>query len=208
MSSVGKKFTTGILKSAERAAIAASQLIGGGDKEGADQLAVDAMRTALNEIEFDGRIVIGEGERDEAPMLYIGEKVGTGNGDAVDIALDPLEGTNFAANNLPGALSVIAIAAPPTVDTEVILHVVVAPASVTELILTVPYEGVVPDAVAFNEIATIIPGTNQSTDAPPTVSKLISIVPPSATRFTVPPPACKKLLSVIAIFVLSSKNRN
>ena len=109
MSNIGKKFTTGILKSAEMAAIAASQLIGGGDKEGADQLAVDAMRTALNEIEFDGRIVIGEGERDEAPMLYIGEKVGTGNGDAVDIALDPLEGTNFVANNEPDALSVLAV---------------------------------------------------------------------------------------------------
>jgi fructose-1,6-bisphosphatase II / sedoheptulose-1,7-bisphosphatase len=110
MSSIGKKFTTGILKSAEMAAIAASQLIGGGDKEGADQLAVDAMRTALNEIEFDGRIVIGEGERDEAPMLYIGEKVGTGNGDAVDIALDPLEGTTITSKGMPNSLAVIAAA--------------------------------------------------------------------------------------------------
>jgi len=110
MSSIGKKFTTGILKSAEMAAIAASQLIGGGDKEGADQLAVDAMRTALNEIEFDGRIVIGEGERYEAPMLYIGEKVGTGNGDAVDIALDPLEGTTITSKGMPNSLAVIAAA--------------------------------------------------------------------------------------------------
>ena len=110
MSNVGKKFSTGILKSAEMAAIAASQLIGGGDKEGADQLAVDAMRTALNEIEFDGRIVIGEGERDEAPMLYIGEKVGTGKGDAVDIALDPLEGTTITSKGMPNSLAVIAAA--------------------------------------------------------------------------------------------------
>ena len=100
MSNIGKKYSTGILKAAEMAAIAASSLIGAGDKEGADQLAVDAMRTALNEIDFDGRIVIGEGERDEAPMLYIGEKVGTTNGPEIDIAVDPLEGTNFAANNL------------------------------------------------------------------------------------------------------------
>ena len=81
MSNIGKKYSTGILRSAEMAAISCSKLIGAGDKEGADQLAVDAMRSALNEIDFNGRIVIGEGERDEAPMLYIGEKVGTGNGD-------------------------------------------------------------------------------------------------------------------------------
>lgn len=109
MSNVGKKFSTGILKSAEMAAIAASQLIGGGDKEGADQLAVDAMRTALNEIEFDGRIVIGEGERDEAPMLFIGEKVGQG-GPKVDIALDPLEGTTITAKGGENAMAVIALA--------------------------------------------------------------------------------------------------
>ena len=110
MSGIGKKYTTGILKSAEMAAIACSKLIGGGDKEGADQLAVDAMRTALNEIDFDGRIVIGEGERDEAPMLYIGEKVGSGLGDGVDIALDPLEGTTITSKGMPNSLSVIAAA--------------------------------------------------------------------------------------------------
>ena len=110
MSNIGKKYSTGILKAAEMAAIAASSLIGAGDKEGADQLAVDAMRTALNEIDFDGRIVIGEGERDEAPMLYIGEKVGSGNGDAVDIALDPLEGTTITSKGMPNSLAVIAAA--------------------------------------------------------------------------------------------------
>ena len=110
MSGVGKKYSSGILKSAEMAAIAASKLIGAGDKEGADQLAVDAMRTGLNEIDFKGRIVIGEGERDEAPMLYIGEEVGTGNGDAVDIALDPLEGTTITSKGMPNSLAVIAAA--------------------------------------------------------------------------------------------------
>ena len=110
MSGVGKKYSSGILKSAEMAAIAASKLIGAGDKEGADQLAVDAMRTGLNEIDFKGRIVIGEGERDEAPMLYIGEEVGTGNGDAIDIALDPLEGTTITSKGMPNSLAVIAAA--------------------------------------------------------------------------------------------------
>ena len=79
------------------------------DKIRADKAAVDTMRTELNKIDMKGQIVIGEGELDEAPMLYIGEKLGTNNGPALDIAVDPLEGTNFAANNLPGALSVIAI---------------------------------------------------------------------------------------------------
>ena len=77
------------------AAIAASHLAGRGDEKAADQAAVDAMRTALNAMPMKGRIVIGEGERDEAPMLYIGEEVGTGSGDAIDIALDPLEGTTL-----------------------------------------------------------------------------------------------------------------
>ena len=110
MSNIGKKYSTGILRSAEMAAISCSKLIGAGDKEGADQLAVDAMRSALNEIDFNGRIVIGEGERDEAPMLYIGEKVGTGNGDEVDIALDPLEGTSITSKGMPNSLAVIAAA--------------------------------------------------------------------------------------------------
>ena len=92
------------------AAYASFHMVGKKDKIAADKAAVDAMRNELNKIEMNGQIVIGEGELDEAPMLYIGEKLGTGNGLSLDIAVDPLEGTNFAANNLPGALSVIAVA--------------------------------------------------------------------------------------------------
>ncbi len=91
----------------EIAAIAAWSLVGRGDERAADQAAVDAMRTALNDLEIDGEIVIGEGERDEAPMLYIGEKVGRG-GPAMDIALDPLEGTTLTAKAMPNALTVMA----------------------------------------------------------------------------------------------------
>jgi fructose-1,6-bisphosphatase II / sedoheptulose-1,7-bisphosphatase len=91
----------------EIAAIAAWKLVGRGDEKAADQAAVDAMRTALNDLEIDGEIVIGEGERDEAPMLYIGEKVGKG-GPAVDIALDPLEGTTLTAKAMANALAVMA----------------------------------------------------------------------------------------------------
>ena len=94
----------------EAAAIAASHLVGRGDEKAADQAAVDAMRKALNTIEFDGTVVIGEGERDEAPMLYIGEQVGTGNGPKVDIALDPLEGTTLTAKAMQDALAVVATA--------------------------------------------------------------------------------------------------
>jgi fructose-1,6-bisphosphatase II / sedoheptulose-1,7-bisphosphatase len=94
----------------EAAAIAAAKLAGRGDEKAADQVAVDAMRTALNLLEIDGRIVIGEGERDEAPMLYIGEKVGSGKGPRVDIALDPLEGTTLTAKAMANALAVMAFA--------------------------------------------------------------------------------------------------
>ncbi|MEM9705803.1 MAG: class II fructose-bisphosphatase [Pseudomonadota bacterium] len=94
----------------EAAAIAASTMIGRGDKEGADQAAVTALRTAFNQLEMDGVVVIGEGERDEAPMLYIGEKVGTGRGPKIDIALDPLEGTTLTAKAMANALSVVAMA--------------------------------------------------------------------------------------------------
>jgi fructose-1,6-bisphosphatase II / sedoheptulose-1,7-bisphosphatase len=93
-----------------RAAYASFHMVGKKDKIAADKAAVDAMRNELNKINMNGQIVIGEGELDEAPMLYIGEKLGTGDGPSLDIAVDPLEGTNFAANNLPGALSVIAVA--------------------------------------------------------------------------------------------------
>ena len=94
----------------EAAAIAASRLIGRGDEKAADAAAVEAMRAALNELDFEGTIVIGEGERDEAPMLFIGEKVGKGLGPKIDIALDPLEGTTITAKAGPNALAVLAIA--------------------------------------------------------------------------------------------------
>ena len=94
----------------EFAALAASRLMGRGDEKAADQAAVDAMRRALNSLDIDGKVVIGEGERDEAPMLYIGEKVGTGNGPKIDIALDPLEGTTITAKGGSNALAVMAMA--------------------------------------------------------------------------------------------------
>ena len=94
----------------EAAAVAAARLIGRGNEKDADQAAVDAMRTALNALEMAGTVVIGEGERDEAPMLYIGERVGTGKGQKIDIALDPLEGTTITAKGAPNALAVIAFA--------------------------------------------------------------------------------------------------
>src|SRR5580692_11853202 len=94
----------------EAAALSASRLMGRGDEKAADQAAVDAMREALNSLSIDGTVVIGEGERDEAPMLYIGEKVGLGDGPAIDIALDPLEGTTITAVGGPNALAVIAMA--------------------------------------------------------------------------------------------------
>ena len=97
MTVISTQYASGIVAATEKAAIASSKLIGLGDEKAADQVAVDAMRTALNAIDFDGRIVIGEGERDEAPMLYIGEEVGTGKNHEVDIALDPLEGTTITA---------------------------------------------------------------------------------------------------------------
>ncbi len=94
----------------EAAAIACLPMVGRGDEKAADAAAVEAMRAALNELDMDGTVVIGEGERDEAPMLFIGEKVGTGNGPAIDIALDPLEGTTICATAGPNSLAVLAIA--------------------------------------------------------------------------------------------------
>jgi len=108
--SIDKKFIDQIIRVSSKAAYASFHMVGKKDKIAADKAAVDAMRNELNKIDMNGQIVIGEGELDEAPMLYIGEKLGTGNGPNLDIAVDPLEGTNFAANNLPGALSVIAVA--------------------------------------------------------------------------------------------------
>ncbi len=94
----------------EAAALAASRLMGRGDEKAADQAAVDAMRQALNVLDIDGTVVIGEGERDEAPMLFIGERVGTGKGQKVDIALDPLEGTTITARGGPNAIACLAMA--------------------------------------------------------------------------------------------------
>ena len=106
---IDKKFIDQLVKVTSKAALASSYLVGKKNKIAADKAAVDSMRSNLNNLDIQGEIVIGEGELDEAPMLYIGEKLGTSKGPEFDIAVDPLEGTNFAAHNLPGALSVIAI---------------------------------------------------------------------------------------------------
>ena len=107
---IDKKFIQQFINVSSKAALASSYLVGKKDKIAADQAAVDSMRTELNKIDMHGQVVIGEGSLDEAPMLYTGELLGNKKGPNFDIAVDPLEGTNFAANNLPGAISVIAIA--------------------------------------------------------------------------------------------------
>ncbi len=104
-----RMLSLGLARVAEQAAIASAALIGNGDEKAADQAAVNAMREQLNLLDIAGVVVIGEGERDEAPMLFIGEEVGTGNGPGVDIALDPLEGTTLTAKDMPNALTVIAM---------------------------------------------------------------------------------------------------
>ena len=104
-----RNLSLGLARVSEAAAIACTALIGRGDEKAADQAAVDAMRTQLNKLDIAGVVVIGEGERGEAPMLYIGEEVGTGTGPGVDIALDPLEGTTLTAKDMPNALAVIAM---------------------------------------------------------------------------------------------------
>ncbi len=107
---LSRMLTLEVTRVTESAAILSSLLAGRGDEKAADQAAVDAMRTELNKLDIDGTIVIGEGERDEAPMLYIGEKVGTGKGPKVDIALDPLEGTTLCAKAMANSLAVLAMA--------------------------------------------------------------------------------------------------
>src|SRR3954462_12438889 len=107
--SMDRNLALELVRVTEAAALSASLLMGRGDEKAADQAAVDAMREALNSLNIDGTVVIGEGERDEAPMLYIGEKVGAG-GPKVDIALDPLEGTTITAKGGHNALAVIAMA--------------------------------------------------------------------------------------------------
>ena len=107
---IDQKFIDQFINVTSKAALASYHLVGKKNKIAADKAAVDKMRTELNKIDMEGEVVIGEGELDEAPMLFIGEKLGTKKGPKLDIAVDPLEGTNFVANNLPGALSVISVA--------------------------------------------------------------------------------------------------
>ena len=107
---IDKKYIDQFINISSKAALASSYLVGKKDKVAADQAAVDSMRSELNKIDMNGQVVIGEGSLDEAPMLFTGEFLGNKKGPSFDIAVDPLEGTNFAANNLPGAISVIAIA--------------------------------------------------------------------------------------------------
>ena len=107
--SINRSYLEKFIKATEQAAVGAYPHIGKGDKIAADQGSVDLMRKELNTIDMDGEVVIGEGEMDEAPMLYIGEKVGTKKGQTLDIALDPLEGTNFVAKNLPNSFSMLAV---------------------------------------------------------------------------------------------------
>ena len=107
---IDKKYVDQFIKVTEKAALASSYLIGKKDKIAADKAAVDSMRTELNKINMCGEVVIGEGALDEAPLLYTGEKLGTKDGPSFDIAVDPVEGTNFVANNLPGGIAVMAIA--------------------------------------------------------------------------------------------------
>ncbi len=105
-----RMLSLGLARVSEAAAMASAKLVGRGDEKAADQAAVNAMRDQLNMLDIKGVVVIGEGERDEAPMLFIGEEVGNGDGPAVDIALDPLEGTTLTAKDMPNALTVIAMA--------------------------------------------------------------------------------------------------
>ena len=107
---IDKKFIAKFIKVSTKAALASSYMVGKKDKNAADQAAVDSMRSELNKIDMKAEVVIGEGLLDEAPMLYTGEILGTNNGPSFDIAVDPVEGTNFVANNLPGGIAVLAIA--------------------------------------------------------------------------------------------------
>src|SRR5207302_9402756 len=98
-----------LVRATEAAAMAAGRHMGRGDKEAVDQAAVDAMRLVLQTVDMDGIVVIGEGEKDEAPMLYIGERIGNGSPPLVDVAVDPVDGTTLTANGLPGAIAVVAL---------------------------------------------------------------------------------------------------
>src|SRR5438552_18197600 len=106
---VDRNLALELVRVTEAAALAAARMVGRGDKEGADQAAVDAMRHVLDSVSMDGAVVIGEGEKDKAPMLYNGERIGDGSPPEVDIAVDPLEGTRLTAKGFPGALATIAV---------------------------------------------------------------------------------------------------
>ncbi|WP_022663142.1 class II fructose-bisphosphatase [Paucidesulfovibrio longus] len=110
MEAPSKNLAMDLVRVTEAAALAAGRWLGRGDKNSGDQAAVDAMRLSFNSLDIDGRIVIGEGEKDEAPMLYNGERVGTGDGPAVDVAVDPVEGTNLLATGRPNAIAVVGVA--------------------------------------------------------------------------------------------------
>lgn len=110
MEAPSKNLAMDLVRVTEAAALAAARWLGRGDKNSGDQAAVDAMRLSFNSLDIDGRIVIGEGEKDEAPMLYNGERVGTGEGPAVDVAVDPVEGTNLLATGRPNAIAVVGVA--------------------------------------------------------------------------------------------------
>ena len=144
--SLNKSYLDQFIKVTEYAAYGASPFIGKEDKNAADQGAVDRMREELNKIDMIGTVVIGEGEMDEAPMLHIGEKVGTQIGAELDIALDPLEGTNFTAKNLPNAFSVLVVAEKG--------NLLSAPDTYMEKIVVgsnLPTNGTYPGSVCFGE---------------------------------------------------------
>ena len=108
---VDRNLALELVRVTEAAALAAARMVGRGDKEGADQAAVDAMRHVLDSVSMDGAVVIGEGEKDKAPMLYNGERIGDGSDPRVDIAVDPIDGTTLLSKGLPGAIAVIAMSA-------------------------------------------------------------------------------------------------
>lgn len=113
---INRNIAIELVRVTEVAALAAARYLGMGDKDSIDKAAVDAMRTALSHIQMDGLVVIGEGEKDKAPMLYVGECIGNGGGIQVDVAVDPIDGTNLVARGLPGAVSVVALAPRGTIE--------------------------------------------------------------------------------------------
>ena len=178
---IDKKYVDQIIKVSEKAALASSYLVGKKDKIAADQAAVDSMRFELNKIDMNGEVVIGEGSLDEAPMLYTGEKLGNKNGPYFDIAVDPLEGTNFAANNLPGATSVIAIAEKGNLFN--------APETYMDKIATVSIEkGLVDLDFSLKKNLTNLADFVSNTSAGSVVSLLLFLLVPDSRPPPPPPP--------------------